>query len=574
MASERGSDLERPPWLAEALWIAAASAVAIWIVAGAWHGALDAITDTGRDLLIPEQLRAGARLYRDVLYYYPPLAPYFLAALTALTGSSLAAYTAIGTAIALLTAGALYAAARVTGGVHAAGAATLLFVSGSVYSVSGRTMNYLIPYAYAATLAMLFFLSAAAFLALFLFVRRRGVWMALAVALLLAASWTKIEYAAFSLLVLLVATLAYRVPFRWMAAYAVAGVLSLVAVSLFFADAPAGQHWLRHNVLAPSLLRGEPARYFYKQVMGFDAAGANLLAAAAGALLTAAMAALVLWAGRARRPFVTVLAGVLLALAAVAGGGVFTRGWALLQVALVPLALRRRDPLLLLITLSLCGSSRVFLRLFPAWYGFVFVLPSYLLIVYVLFEWLPARGLYSRQTALLWSAPLIVICAQLLVAEQRILARKIHPVYTDRGVFYEANGDRAAVLSAFLADLDARRPRSLVVIPEGLTLNYLARVPNPLIFHTFTPVETADPEIERQIIRQMGEREPQLIAVVTRSVSDFGFRAFGIDYNRELAALIRERYTVVKEWRLPGFELILLERAGGGPSEAVLSSAP
>ena len=57
---------------------------------------LDPIIDTGRDLYIPEQLLNGARLYGDIRYQYPPLAPYVLAVLTSVVGHSLAAYTVIG----------------------------------------------------------------------------------------------------------------------------------------------------------------------------------------------------------------------------------------------------------------------------------------------------------------------------------------------------------------------------------------------------------------------------------------------------------------------------------------------
>jgi len=50
---------------------------------------------------------------------------------------------------------------------------------------------------------------------------------------------------------------------------------------------------------------------------------------------------------------------------------------------------------------------------------------------------------------------------------------------------------------------------------------------------------------------------------VTRPVTDFGYRGFGLDYDRRFAAVIQQRYTLVQRWRLPSFELILL-RVGAG----------
>jgi hypothetical protein len=549
-----------PLWLADALWISAAAAILVLVLSSAWGRALDPITDTGRDLQIPQQLRDGAKLYRDVLYYYPPLTPYLLAGITALVGTSLASYAAIGATIALLTAVAVHLVARIAGGPHAAGAATLLFVSGSVFSMSGRTANYLFPYAYATTLAMLFFLTAAGFLLQFVQKGRAPRWMALAVLGLVLASWTKIEYAGFSLLVLLVAMLAFRVSLRWLALFAVCGLVTFAAVHVYFSDAAREQHWLLENVLAPALLRGEPARHFYRQVSGFDAAASNAMAAGVGALLALAMVALVRWADRARGRWAAPVVAVVLVVSAVFGGAAFMRGWAFLQIALIPIAYRRRDPLLVLITISLCASSRIFLRLFPTWYGFVYVIPTCILITAVLFDFLPRLGLYSKKASLLWIAPIAALCAQFLSLEHQLLERKVHRVETPQGVFFEENVDRAAALNAFFEDVRARPLRSLVVMPEGLTLNYLAGIPNPLAFHTFTPVETASAGIERQIIRQMRERKPEAIAIVTRSVTDFGFRGFGVDYNRELASVIRDGYRVDRQWPSPGFELILLRR--------------
>jgi len=97
-----------------------------------WGKWLHPIIDAGRDLYVPEQILHGEKLYRDVLYFYPPLTPYLLAAITALTGSSLAIYAIIGIAIAAVACGALYAAARAGSGRSAAFSVALLFISASL----------------------------------------------------------------------------------------------------------------------------------------------------------------------------------------------------------------------------------------------------------------------------------------------------------------------------------------------------------------------------------------------------------------------------------------------------------
>src|SRR5689334_2551711 len=78
---------------------------------------LDPIIDTGRDLYIPEQILHGARLYRDIRYQYPPLAPYALALLTSVVGHSLASYAAIGLLQSIVLAAALWMIGRKTAGL-------------------------------------------------------------------------------------------------------------------------------------------------------------------------------------------------------------------------------------------------------------------------------------------------------------------------------------------------------------------------------------------------------------------------------------------------------------------------
>ena len=543
----------------DGVWAAVLLSLLILVVASAWGRALDPIIDTGRDLYIPEQIRQGTKLYRDVLYYYPPLAPYALAAITSVTGSSLRAYTGIGTAIALLTMAALYTLGRVAGSARAGGSAALLFAACSVYSVSGRTSNYFFPYAHAATLAMLFFLCGGAFLLVYAYRGRRPLWMALALTSLLAASWTKIEFVVFSAVLLFTFAVVHRLWIGWLGAYVLAGGVSFVLVDRFFSDVPPERHWLFENVLAPSLLNGASARLFYRRVAGFDQPLENLQAILVGALLVIACVALVRWTDRATGRAAYAVVAIVLGTALVFGGAAFFRSWALIQFALIPFALRRpRDPLLILLIMSLCASSRVLLRLFPSWYGFVFIVPTYVLIAYVIFDWLPERGVYSRRAALLWIAPIVVLALQFLWTERRLLESKTFPVKTARGTFFDDNPHRAAVVTQLIDHLQRNRARTLVVAPEGLALNYLARVPTPLTFHTFTPVETADSGTERRIVEELASRNPERIAIVGRDVSDFGYRGFGIDYNRSVAELIRTRYVPEKKWQLTGFELLLL----------------
>lgn len=588
---------------AEALAIALLLAIAAVVLRASWQRWLDPIIDSGRDLYIPEALRGGAVLYRDLRYVYPPLAPYLLALLTMMTGSSLAAYAAIGIGIAAATAALLYGMARRVAGAAAAFAATLLFVACSLAGASTFGCNYVFPYSHAATIGMLLALAACACalprqghldgtlepgsqaadagVRVAVRVRRDDGRVSFGRATLLvffatAAASTKIEMLFVATAIVGAAWLARRVSGRVVAAY----VLSLAATALMarFVFGPA----LWPSVFPQALLGGGSARAFYSRVSGMASARANLAASAAGALRAGAFVALLAVLTRTRRtersrrlegtPGADGMRGTErmrgAARTALIGGGLafvayglagdhFFRAWTLLQLALVPYAWKRRaeEPLLILLAMSLASTSRIFLALTPDWYGFVHAVPLYLLVAYVLFALLPRRGVYSPRIALLWLVPIAAIAVQEVRYELEAYALRSFPVLTVRGTFFDANLDRAAILNEALPLLAGR---SLAVMPEGIALDYFAHAKTPLSFYVFTPPEIGDEAIERVIVAELQRRRPESVAIVTRDLHEFGSRGFGVDYARPIVAALRERYVVERQWRAERFTLILL----------------
>jgi hypothetical protein len=520
--------------------IAILAAVAALAIAQSWQRWLDPIIDVGRDLYIPEQLSHGAVLYRDLQYFYPPLTPYLLAAITFVTGSSLAAYTAIGIAVSLLTAALLY----VIAGREAGFAAALLFLSCSMAGASTFGCNYIFPYSHAATIGTLFVLGTCAFA-----LARKPV---PAVLLAIAAAWTKIDFIIVGVAILGAAWIARRLSWRVLAAYAGGLAITAALLRAIFGTA----FW--SGVFPSALLGGANAQFFYRQVSGIanwrESAGRVVIAA----LLVAAFGAALALFDRGRWKWLLLVVIVLLAWP-VADGGAFFRAWTLLQLALIPFAIRYRDsPLIVLLSFSLASIPRVFLNLTPDWYGFVCAVPLYALVAYVVFEWLPLRCVYSRRTSWFWFLPIGIVALLALRQQHIVWSLKAYPVATRRGTFYDIDPDRAAILNAALPELE--RTQTLAVIPEGLTLNYFAGVRTNLAVYIFTPAEIANEEIDRSVAEQLRVRHPERVAIVTRDMREFGSRGFGIDYGGRIAAVLRADYTVERRWDAPRFSLILLRR--------------
>jgi hypothetical protein len=541
-ASSPTPDLRRPTPVggtrhptAEIVLIATVVAVALLAFTQSYARWLDPIIDTGRDLYIPEQLANGAKLYRDIRYQYPPLAPYLLALLTGAIGHSLVSYMAIGIAQSVAIAASLWMALRRAAGVVPAFAATLSFVAISFCGASTWGANFLFPYSYGATIGM-----ALLCVALAAFVHARN---AVALAALALASWCKVEYAIAALLIVMVLAVARRVTARQVAVFVGAMIASVAAVALYFRDT----NWLTENIFA-AWQHGARAQHFFGIVSG-TAMWREQLTQLVFGLAGIVAIALLMRSGRWVAAIPIIIIGILI------GSHSFFRAWALLQWIALGWALvrERESPLVIFAAFSAASTLRIPLNVSPSWYGFVLTIPVFALAAYVLLCYIPRRN----TMALLWLVPFVANAAGDLWDQHERYALKSFAIVSTRGTFYDWNADRARILNALIATV---HDGTLVVIPEGLAINYLTHTRTPLTFHTFTPVETADAAVETAILRELIDHPPDRVALVTRDVREYGSRGFGIDYGLRITALLRSRYLVERAWHGERFDAVLMRR--------------
>jgi hypothetical protein len=164
---------------------------------------------------------------------------------------------------------------------------------------------------------------------------------------------------------------------------------------------------------------------------------------------------------------------------------------------------------------------------------------------------------WPARRALLWLPVVAVLCGHDLLQQRRAYSYKAYPIVTPRGTLYDWSEVRAFWLQQFV---NLPPVRSLVVLPEGLTLNYFTKTPTPLTFHTFTPVETADAKVEDAILRELVAHPPERVAIVTRDVSEYGYHGFGVDYDLRIAAWLRANYQPERAGGSPRFMLYVLRR--------------
>ena len=89
---------------------------------------------------------------------------------------------------------------------------------------------------------------------------------------------------------------------------------------------------------------------------------------------------------------------------------------------------------------------------------------------------------------------------------------------------------------------------TLLVLPEGVTMNYLLRKPNPTPYYLLTPWEFEAIGGEAKILLTIREHVPDFIAVLNINMKDHGRNYFGEPgYGKEIMEWITENYILFKQ---------------------------
>jgi hypothetical protein len=216
---------------------------------------------------------------------------------------------------------------------------------------------------------------------------------------------------------------------------------------------------------------------------------------------------------------------------------------ALLAVAAIRRPTGRSPIALAFAVLAFAMLAKMILHVRVGHYGFALALPATLLAVVALVGWLPAwldrigaHGVVLRAAAL---AVLAFASFAHLRATERWLERKTTWVGEGRDAF---RADvRGHSVSRAVATLASSGVRSLAVLPEGVLLNYLARIPNPTPYVNFMP-----PEMllfgEDAWLAAFEADPPDLVLLVHKDTSEYGYPQFGRDYARKLARWVELHY--------------------------------
>jgi len=108
---------------------------------------------------------------------------------------------------------------------------------------------------------------------------------------------------------------------------------------------------------------------------------------------------------------------------------------------------------------------------------------------------------------------------------------------------------------------------SLLVLPEGLTLNFLSERINPLRRYYFLPSDFEHPGFEEAMIGDIERHKVDYVAIVPRGMAEHGASMFGVDYGAGVTGYLDRHYTIERRFApmpysipRPELQLLLLKR--------------
>jgi hypothetical protein len=202
--------------------------------------------------------------------------------------------------------------------------------------------------------------------------------------------------------------------------------------------------------------------------------------------------------------------------------------------------------------LALALLAKICLQVRICHYGFGLSMPALLLTTVALLR-LPRHAAALGGHAAIAGA---TVLGFMLVVAAGLLGRYDRQLQSKSATFGQA-GDRFRVQNEPITGLwaqvaewvVARTPRdaTLVVMPEGVMLNYLTRRVNPTRHVNFMP-----PEVimfgEDRILEDLARHPPDVIALMHRPSTEYGLPLFGKDYGSSILAWVRQHYVVAQEF--------------------------
>jgi len=544
----------------------------------------DLIVDSGREMYVPLRLAEGAVLYRDIFYLYGPFSPYLHAVLFRLFGVHLDVLIWSGICSAALTVFLVYKITRLISDVLTASLTAWVCLSVCIFGhyLFLANYNFVIPYSYPATHAMLMSLGGLYFFLRFILLRKHfDVWLTACMVFLCLV--TRLEMGIMLLSAVAVGGVWLKASFirreirlRWI----VRPMLAAVALA-------AGVYGL-FGMLAGDTIRSSSLGYFAAantmmdnpftaHLSGLDQWPENLvrMMQSSGFYLLSGLCFFVgglglrkafliedtdlRWVCAAGIVALTILSEYALVIYGISADAQYRAlpviaGLAVLGAAARVLSRRNSRRPAMLITVGIFAELvllRIFFNVHPRHYGFSLMMPG-LIVYHVLLLRLVPRLALSRVTRC-WvrvgfAGLLIIFAFDHIRMSNVAYNHRTQEVRTRRGRMRVFQTPRDLICAQVVRYLAQRTPKdaTVVVLPEGLTINFLSGRENPLYYYSYMPPDFFSEGIEEQVVRSIDALKVDYVVLLQRPLEEYQIQVFGRDYARSLWGYLLHHYHEVE----------------------------
>lgn len=553
-----------------------------------WGKWVDPLIDFGRELYIAWQISEGKHLYKDLASFNGPMSSYFNAFLFTVFGPGLNVIIFSNLIIFILITFLLYRLSKSISDARTAGIACLVFVATLGFSHMGpvANFNFITPYSHEITHGLFLALASLAFAVRFLQTRRR-IFPALAGLFLGLLFLTKLEI--FAAAVMSVA-LGLGIFFTLTPVPAsdrirgaltfTAAVLAPVVVAAALLAAKIGFFEALDGIFSPikySLNSQVIQNPYYLWCTGFGRIEDNLITMMTGsARFLALVVAFVLFdfaisqsTGLRRLLLVILFGTVEIALLSflvrnpfivqqttrclpLLMAGAFTcsalYGWKNRPIAA---SFQKAIACTIVTLFSLLLLSKIFLNARTYHYGFALSAPALIVVVILLFQWIPsllprvgAKGAIFKLGSL--SVVGVVVFLHLYTTSNWNGIKNVS-IASGKDAFYASQIGDAINQTLVVVNQYIPRDKTLVVLPEGVMLNYLSRRASSIPYVNFMPIELLVFG-EISILETLKNNPPDFIFLVHRDTSIYGVRFFGRDYGQSMFSWVKQNYEPIGQY--------------------------
>ena len=556
----------------------------IYLLSATWLQWGHPIYDTFREFWVPLQLLKGKILYKEIFYEYGFFPPYFIAFLFSMFGVHITTLVGCGIGITLIYIFILYKLARffLDEFISCLVVVTFLFVFAFGYDNYSDIFNFILPYSFASIFCLLFISSALYYFIKFIFYEKKIYFLLwslfLSFAFLSRIEMTLLVWGGFACVFgLFIVKNKDRKKWGWAIYLFIPLAVCFLGYFIFLFSAQAFDGFKECIVDYIFALRKD---YFIKEMMGTNNLPKNILMLLFSFGIQVSIVLLIGILSTEISPFfindekskLVLMFRIILLFFLFILTKKYLR--AFIQFRCIPLILiigitffltnilrsyevKKNISLLTIFLISFLMVIRVLFIVIPNWYGFYLATLGLIGYYYFFYEIIPkVFTCLSPRYSISFSKPLfsfLLACFFISLAFSHWCITRNHyklknlEIKTDRGNIFYRNDKQTMRYREIIGYLkeNTSRDDTLVVLPEGIGINFFSQRDNPTRYYAFIP-----PRIkligEEKIIDQFEETNIDYILIVKRETPEYGFPHFGVDYGKKIDLWIKNHYMLEK----------------------------